>query len=376
MNSSVSNSSIYNRRRPMKSDKEQDLFKELATMHGWPDSKYLPMIFKKMVTEDQANILLQFPEQSEKIAETLGLDQNIVDEHLQELFEKGLAFPTKKGWRINHIIDGLHDLTLSNTKFWDSYGGTEFADLWRAFERLEWWPEFVEHMRGMDVPLMRVVPAREAVQDNPGLLPEEDIREMYRKAESIVLIPCPCRREMYDRHCGTPDDMCITLNRSAAYNLKRGVGKELSVDEALEFMDTVREHSSVTIVPNTPNTGMVICNCHACCCLSFLSFNEVGAPLDEFTAPSRFGAVIDPENCIGCQKCIEACQFEALEMNKIPGMKKWKAGVIPDKCMGCGTCVVKCPKEDTISFKVVRPPDHIPQGELDVYAQVKTKKKD
>lgn len=359
----------------MKSENEQDFYKKLASMHGWPDSKYLPMIFKRLVTDDQAKILLQFPAKTEEISEKLGMDQKTVDDHLQELFEKGLAFPTKKGWRINHIIDGLHDLTLSNTKFWDSYGGTEFADLWRAFERLEWWPVFVKHMRGMENPLMRVIPAIGALKDNPELLPEEDIREIFQKVESIVLIPCPCRRAMYDRHCDTPDEMCISLNRSADYNLRRGVGKKLSVEEALEFMEKVQDLSSITIVPNTPKTEMVICNCHSCCCLSFLSFNANGAPLDEWAAPSRFGAVIDPENCIGCQKCIEACQFEALEMKKFSGMKKWKASVIEDKCMGCGICVVKCPKEDTVRLEIIRPPEHIPQTELDVYAQNKKRDK-
>jgi heterodisulfide reductase subunit A-like polyferredoxin len=96
--------------------------------------------------------------------------------------------------------------------------------------------------------------------------------------------------------------------------------------------------------------------------------------LDGFAAKSRYESIIDPEKCTGCQKCLETCQFEALEMKKFPGMKKWKAKVISDKCMGCGICVVRCPKKNAVVLKVVRPPEHIPQTELDVYAQDNVKK--
>jgi len=355
--------------------KAPDLYQELAARHGWPESKYLPLILKKAVTPEQAKIMLQFTATSEEIAEKLGMDKETVDNHLQELFKKGLAFPTKKGWRLGRIVDSLHDLTLSNTKYWDSYGGTEYADLWRAFERLEWWPAFVENAKSMDSPVMRILPAWEAIKDNPEHLLAEDIREIYKAAESIVVIPCPCRRENYDRKCSSPDEMCIALNGSAEYNLRRGVGKKLTVEEALALEKEVRKHNLITQVPNNTVTNMIICHCHACCCITFLAFEQCGSIYDGFFAKSRYLAtVVDPERCTGCQICFEACQFEAMEMKKYPGMIKWKAYVNPDKCMGCGNCVVKCPKEGTVILEVVRPPEHIPQGAVDVYAYGHVKK--
>jgi ferredoxin len=57
-----------------------------------------------------------------------------------------------------------------------------------------------------------------------------------------------------------------------------------------------------------------------------------------------------------------------MEMRKYPNMTKWKGYVNADKCVGCGNCFVKCPKKGAVALKIVRPPEHIPQKILNVYA--------
>lgn len=56
---------------------------------------------------------------------------------------------------------------------------------------------------------------------------------------------------------------------------------------------------------------------------------------------------------------MERCLFDAVEMVKIEGSKKYKASIITDKCFGCGSCVVGC-EQGALKMKVVRPPEHIP----------------
>ncbi len=59
---------------------------------------------------------------------------------------------------------------------------------------------------------------------------------------------------------------------------------------------------------------------------------EVGAAL------ARSVAWIDPEQCIGCAKCLPSCPVDA-----IAGAHKFLHGVIAEQCTGCELCVAPCP---------------------------------
>jgi len=47
------------------------------------------------------------------------------------------------------------------------------------------------------------------------------------------------------------------------------------------------------------------------------------------------------DECIGCDKCVPACQFEAITSLTEEKLVK----VDPDKCKGCFVCVTACPVE-------------------------------
>jgi Na+-translocating ferredoxin:NAD+ oxidoreductase RNF subunit RnfB len=57
--------------------------------------------------------------------------------------------------------------------------------------------------------------------------------------------------------------------------------------------------------------------------------------------------------------CIERCHFSAIEMQKVPGSRKFKTDYVNEKCMGCDLCIVKCPT-NSLTLELVRPPEQIP----------------
>lgn len=66
---------------------------------------------------------------------------------------------------------------------------------------------------------------------------------------------------------------------------------------------------------------------------------------------SKYLAVIDEDNCIGCTLCITACPFDA-----IIGAAKHMHSVIAGFCTGCKLCVPPCPVD---CIDIVENPSYI-----------------
>jgi len=97
--------------------------------------------------------------------------------------------------------------------------------------------------------------------------------------------------------------------------------------------------------------------------MNSVPMDMVGASLEKIWVKTRFIAQIDEDACIGCQICVDRCQFDAIDMVKPEGngkSKKLKAKVDPEACFGCGVCVLGCKEANAMTMKTVRPPDHIP----------------
>ncbi len=68
----------------------------------------------------------------------------------------------------------------------------------------------------------------------------------------------------------------------------------------------------------------------------------------------RTAAVIDQEKCIKCGRCVQACQYSAIERfgrpcaqacgaDAIGSDELGRAKIDQDKCVSCGLCIVECP---------------------------------
>ena len=147
------------------------------------------------------------------------------------------------------------------------------------------------------------------------------------------------------------------LNRAADYAISRGTGREIDKAEAMEIMKKSEEAGLVHVTMNSDHIDHYICNCCADCCigLRLITAKDVA----NFVAPSRFQAVIDREECIGCESCLERCYFGAITIEEEGD--ELKAVVDADKCVGCGLCSFVCPS-DAVKFEEVHPADFIPSS--------------
>lgn len=342
------------------------IYKELATKLGCGDSKYMPRILAKLANLEQAEIIRELPAPSEEIANKLNLDKTVVDGHIQELIEKGLVFPTKKGPQMARNLMQLHDASLLNTKF-DKALGHEFFDLFKEMMDTEMLSSMTDVMAGGERPMARVIPRWKSIKDIPGVLPCEDVREIIKSQDSLALVHCSCKREHRQRECQSPTEVCINVGRTAQYNISRGAGRQLTGEEALQLMERTDELPLIHVSLNQTAVNQLICNCHWCCCaLLRPMFHQNKYKVYDGIAKSRFEAVVDPEKCVGCKTCMDRCQFAAVQMKYYPEIGEERSYTDTEKCMGCGSCVISCPAEAR-AMKLVRPPEHIPEAAAGIY---------
>ena len=356
-----------------------EIYSRLAAKLGSPDSEYLPRIFELGASLRQAQILDALNQApgpaltAEQLAERLGLGAKEIQEDLEDLFRKGLAFPRnfedRREWRFGRAPMQLHDAMIAG---WRAYAEPQkLYELWRSYDDSEGYRSFAarfdseayrsyveRHLTGPG-PEMRVVPVWQSVADDPDLKPWEDWREILREKPLVSVVDCPCRLKV--GACDRPVEVCIDFDRGAEYDIASGHGRKVGYEESLKIMDEAGRSGLVPMVGNSAAVA-VMCNCCSDCCVCFQALERYDVPLANFLAESRYEAVIDQEACDGCQNCLDNCNFDAIEMVKSVGSKKLKAQVNAEACYGCGCCFMVC-ENQAISLKCVRPVSHVPGAE-------------
>lgn len=344
-------------------------YQELAAVMNWADSLYLPRIFKIAFTPEQAGIALEFtisPEeiasilgispdevesnaqrcQVEAIAVKLGLEKEAVEKHIRYMFELGYAFPTRRGWRWARDAMQLRD-SQTNTKY-DEQLGDEYFDLWKAFERVEMYPAASPLTAGAAAeiePSFRIIPARKSLGDIPDVIPEESVEQILKRAATVAVIHCPCKRLVRDRDPDMPTEVCIICDRVAEHNIRRGTARVISLDEALAIHDAATDAGLVCMPQSNEAWPKAVCHCHRSSCGVLTPAVLLHYPFQTTVAPSPYKARTDTDKCTGCRKCQSVCQFEAIQIENTSGADQSpRARVDPAKCLGCGLCVSVCPE--------------------------------
>ena len=343
----------------------EPVYREIAGKITKEENETLPRVLKKIANLEQARILRELPNTVEVISENLALDKGTVEKNLQYLYERGLALSGRKGWNLVNNLVLVKDFVGSAHP---KYDDQELFDLLREMS-LEDTDNLEERLKkGEKIPpvrqVMRVVPKWRSIKDIPGILPIEDMREIFKADSPIVVHNCPCRVVYRDRPCkGTlPVDICLAVGSTARMYLRRGSGKELTYDQAIDLLDKLDAFPLVSTTGNSNRMPTLLCSCCNDCCGLFVKAARTKPALGQVPyAKSRFVVQDFPEECTACGNCTDSrCPVGVITMKDFPELGGERSYTYVEECIGCGLCVVTCPTEAR-KMKLVRPPDHIPE---------------
>ena len=117
-------------------------------------------------------------EVSETFAQKLGRDKKTVEKDIQDLYEKGWVFPTRRGPQAPRSFGQWID--AQNHPKHEKSLGRGYFDLLRLINEDEVTKVREERIAAGQIVGSRVIPRWKAIKDIPGVLPVEDIREIIK----------------------------------------------------------------------------------------------------------------------------------------------------------------------------------------------------
>jgi len=225
--------------------------------------------------------------------------------------------------------------------------------------------QFALKLISSEVPQLRTIPVEKSLTPVYHISTYDDVKSIIKNIEGdIVLIDCICKKSaiLDGKKCKQTSrlETCMVFNEVANRWLKRGLGKRLNKEEALEVLKKNQEDGLVLQPSNSKNPDF-LCSCCGCCC-GILSLQKmIPNPAKYWTC--TYQAIVDQELCEGCETCIEKCQVNAVIL------KEGFAYINLKRCIGCGNCVLFCPNQ-AISLKKKDAKLSVPNDSEDLYNSI------
>ncbi|MBN1470233.1 MAG: 4Fe-4S binding protein [Syntrophaceae bacterium] len=296
--------------------------------------------------------LLYTPEQAELVkylklginftsAEDIARQANMPRETVQKIMDSLTAKGMLLGFEGVYAIPPI-PLLLNHHQFYSDVREDDLkaAELYQQFFIKEGYYRYYEGS-AKGTQLMRTIPVQRTLRPEQKILNSEEAHRIIENVSHLRLVPCPCRTrtdKMGIRECKekNPVGYCIMTEMSVLYFEQAGIGKKITANDAIKYLDEMQDLGLVATTENFSSPDhTVICLCCQCCCSQLrgrLRWNNPKA-----VAPANFIAV-SGEDCVLCGQCIERCMFGALSIDE----QRQMVVADPDKCMGCGVCTLNC----------------------------------
>ena len=318
-----------------------DVYKQLRAKlathpMGAPDREEILEILRILFTPEEAAMALHLPFKPSRdsgIAREAGLPVEELVRCCEGMADKGLVYAYEVRGRHFYALfptaPGIYEFPFMKHRSLD-LPFDRLSKLWETYYEEGWG----EEMGGGVTHLSRVIPIQETVDAQQTVLAFEEVARYLENAKFISVQDCACR--VSKGACDAPVDVCRALGYSAKYLAERDMGRLIEPEEALAVLERARDAGLVHMTSNTRNRVDFICNCCSCCCGLMGTVTRLGGAAMDIA--SNFYAVVDPDSCLACGLCADACPVEAIVVEDL-------AGVNPELCIGCGVCATRCPED-------------------------------
>jgi Pyruvate/2-oxoacid:ferredoxin oxidoreductase delta subunit len=339
-----------------------------AARHGW--QRILEILF----TPEEAALAARLPVRPAKlktVAERVGMAPDALRPLLEPLCDKGLVMDLMNP-RTGEVRYLLAPPVIGFFEF-------SFMRAHEEFPRQELAEAMQAYMHGDDTFAREVfsgetVMGRALVNENelagsplPEVLDFERATALIAGAQEIAVSFCYCRHkaEHLGEDCDAPKEVCLSLNGGAAFVVRRGFGRPIERQGALEILSVSRDTGLVQIADNVRHRPTYICNCCSCCCGQLSAINEFDLPA---VVPSGFAPQLTEDLCKGCSRCARECPVGAISMVPVRECAQRKRSMLPavdeDRCIGCGVCAHAC-RVDALRMYRSQQPRYVPANSLE-----------
>jgi electron transport complex protein RnfB len=187
---------------------------------------------------------------------------------------------------------------------------------------------------------MRTVPINQPIPlpDRP-VARHDDISDYVRACEGpFAVMNCICQqgKDLVSEPCRVTGDRehCLTFGSAARMMVERGIGRSISRDEMLAFLQRA-DRDGLVLQPQNTQRPLFVCCCCGCCCGVLTTAKKLPRPAEFFG--TNYHAEVASDACQECGTCATRCQMEAASDGDGP------ATVDLSRCIGCGLCVSTCP---------------------------------
>lgn len=278
-------------------------------------------VFEQWITDDQIEVLYSMDfmklNTTKQIADRVDMPYEKVDSILKELDEIGLFTSVHKpgfdGYVLPVYAPGVFEFMLLNDDFCSKHPEVPRAFEQHAIKSQE--PGIANHPMGVGI--MRVIPVESAIPNEVEVSDMERLSKHLEATDIFCAVPCQCRRVRRYMNEGTGDleeGMCLYLGTSAQMCINKGIGQQLTREEAFALLKKLNDMGCVHQITTLSNkVGSTICNCMPDSCLALGATRYYNTPNN---SRSNFVAEIDIEKCVACGQCVEQCPNNAVKLGQ------------------------------------------------------------